>query len=57
MTVKEMKKLITDLPDDVEIEINSICDDGDGIKLSPVCEAHYCNLRNKVCITPIVISI
>lgn len=56
MTVKEMKNIINDLPDDTEIEVNSVCG-GEEYTLSPISEAHYCNIRNKVCITPVIISV
>ena len=56
MTVKEMKELITNLSDDVEIEINSIYKDGEW-ELSSICEAHYDKNRNKVCVTPTFLHI
>ena len=52
-----MKVFISDLPDNVEIEINSICDENEEWKSSPICEMHYCKKSNKVYITPNVISI
>lgn len=57
MKVKEIKTLINSLSDDVEIEINSICDENEEWKSSPICEMHYCKKSNKVYITPNVISI
>ena len=57
MTVKEMKALIRDLSDDVEVEINSICDGNGEWESSSICEAHYCNKNNTLYITPDVISI
>lgn len=57
MKVKEIKTLINSLSDDVEIEINSICDKNGEWEPSPICEAHYCKKDNKVYITPDVISI
>jgi hypothetical protein len=57
MTVKEMKELLNNLPDDAEIEINSIYDKNEECKSSPICEAHYSGMQNKVYITPIIISI
>lgn len=56
MTVKDMKNIINNLPDNTEIEINSVHGE-EGYTLSPISEAHYCNIRNKVCITPAIISI
>ncbi len=57
MIVKEMKTLINNLPDNVEIEINSICDKNGEWESSPICEMHYCAKSNKVYVTPNVISI
>lgn len=56
MTVKETKNIIGDLPDDTEIGINSVYD-GEKHTLSPISDAHFCNIRNMVCITPVIISI
>lgn len=56
MTVKEMKELINNLPDNVEIEVNSIYEDGEW-KLSSICEVHYDINRNKVCVTPTFLHI
>lgn len=55
MTVKEMRELLNALPDDVDIEINSIYENGE-YKLSPISEAHYDENRNKVCVTPIFLT-
>lgn len=57
MTVKEMKVFINDLPDNIEIEINSICNKDGEWESSPICEAHYCEKSNRIYITPNVISI
>ena len=57
MTVKEIKVLINSLSDNVEIEINSFCDENGEWESSPICEMHYCENHNKVYITPNVVSI
>ena len=57
MTVREMKELLKNLPEDAEIEINSVCDKNEKYESSPICEAHYSGMQNKVYITPIIISI
>ena len=57
MTVKEIKELINGLPDDVEVEINSIYDEKEEWQASPISEMHYCKKNNKIYITPDVISI
>ena len=56
MNVKELKALINNLPDNVEVEINSIFQDGEW-ELSEISEAHYDERRNKVVITPEIVSI
>ena len=57
MTVKEMKELLMNLPDDAEIEINCVYDKNEECASSPICETHYSGMKNKVYITPILISI
>lgn len=56
MNVKEFKELIKNLPDDAEIEINTIFENEEW-RTSPVCEVHYDKKRNAVYITPEIISI
>ena len=56
MNVKELKDLINNLPDDAEVEINSIFQDGEW-ELSEISEAHYDERRKKVIITPEIVSI
>ena len=56
MNVKQLKELINNLPDNVEVEINSIFQDGEW-ELSEISEAHYDECRNKVIITPEIVSI
>ena len=58
MTVKDMKALMADLADDVEIEINSVFDTNENcLKPSGISEAHYHKDDNKVYLTPEMISI
>lgn len=57
MTVKEMKELLNNLPEDAEIEINSVYSKNEEYDSSPICETHYSGMKNKVYITPIIISI
>jgi hypothetical protein len=56
MNVKQLKELINNLPDNVEVEVNSIFQYGEW-ELSEISEAHYDEGRNKVVITPEVVSI
>ena len=56
MNVKQLKELINNLPDNVEVEVNSIFQDGEW-ELSEIPEAHYDEDRNKVIITPEIVSI
>ena len=57
MTVGELREIIKDLPDDTEVEINSIWDD-DAQELTPSkCEGFYHEQRKKVFLTPDSISI
>lgn len=56
MNVKQLKKLINNLPDNAEVEINSIFQDGEW-ELSEISEAHYDESRKKVVITPEIVSI
>ena len=57
MTVKEMKELLKNLPEEAEIEINSVYDKNEKYETRPICEAHYSGMQNKVYITPIIICI
>lgn len=56
MTVKEFKELIANLPDDVEIEINSIYENEEWFS-SPIYEAYYSKEHNKVLLSPEIIMI
>lgn len=57
MTVKELKEILADLPDDIEVEVNSIYDvDREELLPSPIEEAHYASYYNKVFITPKEVS-
>ena len=56
MNIKQLKELINNLPDNVEVEVNSIFQDGEW-ELSEISEAHYDEGRNKVIITPEIVSI
>lgn len=57
MTVGELREIIKDLPDDAEVEINSIWDD-DAQELTPSkCGGFYHKQRKKVFLTPDIISI
>lgn len=56
MNVKQLKALINNLPDNVEVEVNSIFQDGEW-EPSEISEAHYDEGRNKVIITPEIVSI
>lgn len=57
MTVGELKEIIKDLPNDTEVEINSIWDD-DAQELAPSeCSGFYHEQRKKVFLTPDHISI
>lgn len=57
MTVKELKEIIKDLPNETEVEINSVWDE-DAQELTPVgCDGFYHKQRNKVFLTPDEISI
>ena len=56
MNVKELKALINNLPENAEVEINSIFQDGEWVP-SEISEAHYDEHSNKVLITPEIVSI
>ena len=57
MTVKELKELIKDLPDDTEVEANAIWDDNkQELTPSPINDAFYHKKDNKVYMTPEIIS-
>lgn len=56
MNIKQLKELINNLPDNVEVEVNSIFQN-DEWEPSEISEAHYDEGRNKVIITPEIVSI
>ena len=57
MTVGELREIIKDLPNETEVEINSIWDD-DSQELTPsTCSGFYHEQRKKVFLTPDYISI
>lgn len=57
MTVEELREIIKDLPDETEVEINSIWDN-DAQKLTPSeCSGFYHEQKKKVFLTPDRISI
>ena len=56
MNIKQLKELINNLPDNVKVEVNSIFQQGEW-ELSEISEAHYDESRNKVVITPEIVSI
>ena len=57
MTVKDLKVIINDLPDDIEVKINSILDEETG-ELTPVeCDGFYHQQKQQVYLTPIIIAI
>lgn len=57
MTVKDMKEIINNLPDNTEIEINSVWDE-DIQSLTPTgCSGFYHEALKKVCLTPDVIEL
>lgn len=57
MTVGELREIIKDLPNETEVEINSILDD-DTQELTPsACSGFYHEQRKKVLLTPDMISI
>jgi len=57
MTVGELREIIKDLPNETEVEINSIWDD-DAQELTPsACSGFYHGQRKKVFLTPNHISI
>lgn len=56
MKVKDMKSIIQDLDDEVDIEVNSVWDE-EKQELTPYsCEAFYHEKDNKVYITPELIA-
>lgn len=57
MTVGELREIIKDLPDDTEVEINSIWDDGTQELTPSACAGFYHRQRKKVFLTPDKISI
>ena len=57
MKVKDMREIIQDLDDDVEIEVNSVLDE-DTNELRPTsCDGFYHKKNNKVYITPEIIAL
>lgn len=57
MNVKEMKQIINGLPDNTEIEINSVWDEDAG-ELTPTgCSGFYHQDSGKVFLTPEVIAL
>jgi hypothetical protein len=56
MNVHQLKEIINNLPDNMEVEVNSIFQDGKW-ELSEISEAHYDESRNKMIITPEIVSI
>ena len=56
MTTKELKELIKDLPDNVEIKINSIQVSENELKSCEISEAHY-DINHGFLITPTIISL
>lgn len=56
MTVKELKQMIANLPDNAEVEINSVWNE-ELQELTPVsCDGFYHETDNKVYLTPDIIS-
>lgn len=57
MTVKELKEILENLSDDIEVEVNSIYDiEKEELIPSSIEEAHYASYYNKVFITPKEVS-
>ena len=57
MTVKELREILENLPDGIEVEVNSIYDiEKEELIPSPIEEAHYASYYNKVFITPKEVS-
>ena len=56
MKVKDMKSIIQDLDDEVDIEVNSVLDEEKQELTPSSCEAFYHEKDNKVYITPEVIA-
>lgn len=57
MTVKELKTIINDLPDDTEVKINSVLNEETG-ELTPVeCDGFYHPEKKQVFLTPMIIAI
>ena len=57
MKVKDMKEIIKDLDDDVEIEVNSILDEDTNELMPSSCDGFYHEKDNKVYLTPEVIAL
>ena len=56
MKVKDMKSIIKDLDDEVDIEVNSVWNEEKQELTPSSCEAFYLDKDNKVYITPEVIA-
>lgn len=57
MTVGELREIIKDLPNETEVEINSIWDENAQKLTSSACSGFYHEQRKKVFLTPDTISI
>lgn len=57
MTVGDMKVIINDLNDDVEIEINSVWNEDANELTSVSCSGFYHDSKKKVFLTPDVIAL
>ena len=57
MTVGDMKVIINDLNDDVEIEINSVWNEDANDLTSVSCSGFYHDSKRKVFLTPDVIAL
>lgn len=57
MTVGELREIIKDLPNETEVEINSIWDENAQELTPSACGGFYHEQRNKVFLTPDRISI
>ena len=56
MTIKELKEIIKGLPDDTEIEINSVWDENLEELTPSSCSGFYHEADNKVYLTPDIIA-
>lgn len=57
MDREELLEILKNVPRGTKIELNTIVNEKGELELSPISEAHYDKERNKVCITPMQISI